>query len=334
MIPAIDPRTRRACGTALGALLLLAPLSAAATVLTGEVQAVDAQPILVPPSDSSPVVLRYYVPDGQAVKAGEVVLRIDPGQAASQILTLDAQIQQATAKAAKELAELQVKRVDAELALADAEAMLATAKLDAAIPKDLISRLDYERHQGERDRAQRELALKRQELADAREAIARRKRDSGIEAEKLGAQRAANAARVLGAEVRALAAGVVVHGFSNDRRQSGRIDEGSSSYPGEKVGEVVSGGAMRVRAWAFEPDRRGLKLGQAVELAFDALPHERAAGRITAIAGAPDRKPEWGGGRYFAIDIAIDTKPAGQLLPGMSVRVKTRPAAVAAGASR
>ena len=125
-----------------------------------------------------------------------------------------------------------------------------------------------------------------------------------------------------------------MHGFSNDRRQSGRIDEGASSQPGEKVGEVVSGGGMRVRAWAFEPDRRRLKVGQPVRLAFDALPHRRATGRITAIAGAPDRKPEWGDGRYFAIDIAVDAKPDGRLLPGMSVRVNTQPAATTAGASR
>lgn len=333
MIPAIDPSWRRACGTLLGAVLLT-PLAAGAAMLTGELQAVDAQPILVPASNSSPVVLRYYVPDGQAVKAGEVVLRIDPGQAASQILALDAQIQQTRAKGAKELAELQVRRVDAELALADAEAALATAKLDAAIPRDLIPRLDYERYQGERDRAQRELVLKRQELADARAAITRRQRDGEIEVEKLSAQRAAHALRVEGAEVRALAAGVVIHGFSNDRRQSGRIDEGASSRPGEKVGEVVSGGAMRVRAWAFEPDRRGLKMGQLVQLAFDALPHQRAVGRITAIAGAPDRKPEWGGGRYFAIDIALDTRPVGRLLPGMSVRVNTQPVAITTGAAR
>src|SRR5262245_35736845 len=83
--------TRRVDLAALLALALL-PFAANAVVLTGEVQAVDAQPIRVPPSDSSPVVLRYYIPDGQPVKAGDVVLRIDPGQSASQIRTLDAQI--------------------------------------------------------------------------------------------------------------------------------------------------------------------------------------------------------------------------------------------------
>jgi multidrug resistance efflux pump len=279
------------------------------------------------------VVLRYYIPDGQTVKAGDVVLRIDPGQSASQIRLLDAQIEQARAKTAKELAELQVKRVDAEIAVVDAEAALATAKLDAAIPKDLISRLDYERHQGELARAQRELVLKRKELADAHAAVARRRHDANLEVEKLKVERAYHAVRVDTAEVRADRAGVVVHGFSTDRREQGRIDEGASARPGEKVGAVVGVGAMRVRAWALEPDRRGLAMGQTVQLAFDALPGRVATGRITAIAGAPNRRPEWGQGRYFAIDIALTSAAPALLLPGMSVRVMPRSGATA-GASR
>jgi hypothetical protein len=87
---------------------------------------------------------------------------------------------------------------------------------------------------------------------------------------------------------------------------------------------------MRVRAWALEPDRRGLRVGQRVRLAFDARPGRNAEGRITAIAGASDKKPEWGHGRYFTVDIEL--LPQQQMLgmlPGMSVRVDA-PTAVAA----
>ena len=99
--------------------------------------------------------------------------------------------------------------------------------------------------------------------------------------------------------------------------------------PGSKAGEVVSGGAMRVRAWALEPDRRHLRLGQGVQLAFDAYPGRHLPGRIQAIAGAPDRKPEWGEGRYFTVDIELVQQPKFKLLPGMSVRV-TAPSATGA----
>ena len=45
--------------------------------MTGEVRAENAEGIYVPPSDSSPVVLRYYVPEGTRVQPGDVLVEID-----------------------------------------------------------------------------------------------------------------------------------------------------------------------------------------------------------------------------------------------------------------
>ena len=200
------------------------------------------------------------------------------------------------------------------------------------MPRELISRLDYDRYQGELDRATREAALKRTELASARAAVERRRNDGALEVQKLQVQRDYSATRMRNSEVRADRDGIVVHGF-NQGWMEGRIDEGSSAMPGSKAGEVVSGGTMAVRAWALEPDRRGLVEGQQVELAFDALPGHKAVGKITSIGGAPDRKPEWGDGKYFTIDIAL-ASPQSRLLPGMSVRVLAKPPSANAGKAK
>lgn len=313
--------------------LSLLPLAAAAVVLTGEVQAVDSQVINTPQANMVPVTIRYFVPEGTQVKKGDVLLRVDAGQAAAQIPEVESKIEQAQARAAKELAELKVKAIDAELALVDAEAALDTAKIEARIPRELISGLDYDRHQGELDRATREAALKRVELANARAAVARRNEDGRLEIDKLELERDFLAAQVQTAEVRADRDGVLLHGFNNNWI-GGRIDEGSATVPGSKAGEVVRGSAMRVRAWALEPDRRGLKVGQAVQLAFDAFPGRQLGGRIVAISGAPDRKPEWGSGRYFTIEIELLAQGQLALLPGMSVRVTAVASTPSQGASR
>lgn len=302
-----------------------------AVVLTGEVRATEAQAIITPQSNTAPVVIRFFVPEGDPVKKGDVVLRIDPGQSAAQIPELDARIEQTRARGDKEVAELEVKALDAELALVDAGAELATARIDARIPKGLIADLDYDRHQGELDRATREATLKRQQLAEAREAVRRRRDDAQLEVRKLVVQREYHALMVRTSEVRADRDGYVVHGFNNNWI-GGRIDEGSSTMPGSRAGEVVSGRGTRVRAWALEPDRRGLETGQPVELGFDAIPGSRVEGRISAISGAPDRRPEWGSGRYFTVDIDFDAGDL-RLLPGMSARVVARPVAQA-GAAR
>lgn len=335
------PPERLSTALRAGVLAALATLAAAgvqAAVLTGEVRSVGAQPVYTPQSNSAPVVIRYFVPEGQAVKAGELVLRIDPGQAGTQIPELEAKIEQARAKAAKELAELEVKAIDAEVALVEAEAALATAKIEAAIPRELISQLDYDRHQGELDKTTREARLKRELLDAARAAVTRRKQDGQLEVDKLSVQRDYYTAVLRQSEVRAERDGIVLHGFNNNWI-GGRIDEGSSTMPGSRAGEVVgAGGGMQVRAWALEPDRRGLRIGQSVQLSFDALPRERVRGVIASIAGAPDRKSEWGEGRYFSVDIDLPPRHGLRLLPGMSVRVMTAgaapPRAPAAGAAR
>jgi HlyD family secretion protein len=301
-------------------LLLGAGGVEAAVLLSGEVRAENAESIITPPSNSSPVVLRYYVPEGTRVAPGDVLVRIDPGGSATQIRQLDAQIEQARARAAKELAELQVKAIDAEKAWVDARAARDKARVDAEIPRAHLSALDFDRHQGERERAEREYALKQEELDAARAAVERRAADGALEVDKLLADRVYHEAQVANAEQRATMEGVVLHGFDNWR--GGRFDEGSSAFPGNKIGEVVGDGGMTVRAYALEPDRGALREAQQVELSFDALPGVRIRGRIARIAGAPEPKAEWGEGRYFTVDIEPIDAAALPLRPGMSVRVE------------
>lgn len=306
--------------------LALAATCARAVVLTGEVRSDGAQAILTPPSMSSPVVLRFYVADGTRVKKGDVLLRIDAGTAAAQLRDLQDKIEAARVQVAKDVADLELKRVDAELALIDARAARDGAAVDAAIPRQLLSALDYDRYQGTAESTRRAAQLKQTELDDARAAVARRRHDGELETRKLELQLGFFQSQVDAATVTAQHDGVVIHAFQNrffgGASGSGRYEEGSTSYPGNKVGEVVSDGVRSVRAFALAPDRRDLKTAQGVRLVFDALPGTLANGTITAIANAPEAKLEWGDGSYYAIDIALDAAAAAlPLLPGMNVRV-------------
>ena len=315
-----EPRLRHRIAAAL--VLAALPSLAGAVVLTGEVQALDAQVIYTPQSNMSPVTIAFYVPEGSRVKKGDVLLRVDASQAAAQVPEIELQIEQSRARAEKEIAELQVKALDAEVALVDAKAALAKAKVDAAIPKDLISGLDYDKYQGELDHAGREAVLKQREFENARAAVERRRNDAGLEIDKLQLRRDYMKAQADQAEVRADRDGVVLHGFNNNWL-GGRIDEGSATMVGSRAGQVVRGGEVRIVAWALEPDRRGLEKGQRVTVAFDALPGRDIGGRIASIAGAPTEKPEWGNGRYFELAVALDRQGTLPLLPGMSARVST-----------
>lgn len=317
---------RASCPAVIACILLafggISTAHAARLALTGEVIALDAQPLIVPPSNSSPVVLRKFAADGTRVKKGDVVLAIDPGGSEQQRRQLLAQIEQLQARLAKELATLQVAAIDAELALIDADAALKRAKLDAGIPKQHLSALDYDRYQGELERATRDFEVRTQERDSARQAVERRGADGALEVERMRAQLSYHELMVGGAEVRAEIDGVIVAG--TEPRSGQRTVEGSSVFPGNEAGRIIGeSGRLVVRAYAPETERDRLQPGQAVALKFDALPG-RIDAKIERIAAAPDRKREWGDGRWMTVDVPMP-KAIDGLLPGMSVRVETEP---------
>jgi multidrug resistance efflux pump len=298
-------------------------------LITGVVDALDSQAILVPPSNSSPVVLRNYVAEGAVVKAGDVVLSIE-GQDAASVDQQRTAADQAAARAEKETAELDVKAVEAARALANARAALAKAKVDAALPRAQISGLDFDRYRVEHERATLDLEVKQKASTIAAEAVAMRTRDAALEAKKLQLGIAFTLARRELAQVRAARDGVVVHGYSEWRGE--RYDEGSSGFPGNTVGQVMGNGRMRVRAWALEADRPFLAEGQGVRLQFDALPGATLQATIAAIANAPEARASWGNGRYFRLDIDLPAEHKLPLVAGMSVLVEPRQAGAAAPA--
>ena len=306
----------------LAGLLCWAPCLAGAETIwfTGELQALESESIIVPPSNSSPVVLRYLAPEGELVEPGEVLVRIDPGNSATQVSQLESQLLILEATAARDIAALAVAAADAERALVDADAALAKARIDAGIPRQHLSALDFDRYQGELERAEREQALKREELQAARAAIERKRNDARLEADKLRADLVWHSSQVQNAEQRAETRGRVVYGF--DAWRGHRYEEGASAHPGNKVGEVVGAGGFEVRGHVLEADRAGLAVEQAVQLHFDAFPGRRFSGRIVRISGAPEARAQWGEGRYFSVDIELGEALPDNALPGMSVRIE------------
>lgn len=315
------------------AMLCANPVAAATSrvILSGEVQAQNAQPLYCPPSNTSPVVLRYYVSEGKAVKKGDVVIRIDAGQSAAMIQTLSAQIDQTEARVAQEIATLEVAAIDAERAYVDADALFRKAEVDAAIPKQHLSALDYDRYQGERIRTERDLALRIKERDAATTAVARRREDAKLEIDKLRQDLLYHQTQVAMAEVKANVDGIVVHGFNPWRGD--RFDEGSQAWPGMKVGDVVDRGPVMVQAYALEADRSAISVGQKVRLRFDSRPELQVEAAIASISGAPATKMELGNGRYFTVTIPVADSENLGLLPSSSVRVEPLTPAALAGST-
>jgi multidrug efflux pump subunit AcrA (membrane-fusion protein) len=308
--------TARQPAAAAPAPAATASADARPVLLTGEVEALDSQTLFVPPSNSAPIVLRTFLPEGTQVKAGDVVLRTDAANATN-VAQLRIERERARAKADSETATLEVAAIEAEKALVSAQAALDKAKVDAALPKPQIGALNYDRHQAELGRATRDLAIKQDSLNNARAAVARRKEDGALEVRKMQINEAFQIAQLEQSQVRAARDGIVVHGYSPFNGE--RLDEGSSAWPGNAAGTVLGDGRMVVTAWVLEADRPWLHEGQAIVLHFDALPGVALTGTLERITSAPEARTRWGLGRYFRATIALPEHHGLALTAGMSV---------------
>ncbi len=289
-------------------------------MLTGDVQASGAAPIVMPPSNSSPTLIRYFVAEGQTVKMGDPVLRIDPGTQAS-ISDLQAQMDLTQARADKELAALSVAAVNAEILQLEARAASERAKLDAAVPKIHLSPLDFDRFAAEAARSAQDLTQKSKVLSSARAALRRKREDAELELNKAKVELAFAMAGIARSEVKATVSGMVTHGFNEGRGGGRRYDEGENAQSGSVVGQVLNGDRTFVRAYALEADRTYLQEKQRVALSVDALPSLPITGEIRMIANAPEARAAWGDGRYFRVEIDLPPEHQAKLAPGMSVRV-------------
>src|SRR5438105_3326861 len=126
--------------------------------LTGELEAAHGEAITVPKLPSWQTSIKWVADDGAEVKKGDRVVELDNTQFTS---GLDAK-RQAVAQAEQELqqkdaegdADMLQKRLDVETKQADYE----KTKLDAAVPKEILSAREYEDRQIKYKRATVELA--------------------------------------------------------------------------------------------------------------------------------------------------------------------------------
>src|SRR5215813_8874741 len=141
-------------------------------VLTGEVRAGRGHDLVVPRLPQWETSVKWLITDGAQVKQGERVVELDNSIFAT---NLDAK-RQAVAQAQQELqqkdaewhADTLQKQIDAEKRRADYD----KAKLDAQVPKEVLSAHDFQDHQIKFQRAEVELAKAADLLKSQRVSVA------------------------------------------------------------------------------------------------------------------------------------------------------------------
>lgn len=283
------------------------------------------------------VVTRVLVEDNQHVKAGDPIAELDPADQHVRVEQIEAQIASA---------RQQVIQADAQVAQVKAQAEAAGAQVGQSQALLVRARQDAERF-GQLYNTQMKAVSKAEvDAANAARAAATAdvaaRRDTA-NAAKANIAAATSARDVLNAQIKVLQAQLKDAqqqvGYSRivapvDGRIGRRsVEVGARVQPGQQLVAVVED-KVWVTANFKETQLAGLKPGQEVELAVDALPDEHLVGRVDSFSPASGNQfallpADNATGNFTKIvqrvpvKIVFDQKDvqrlAGRLVPGMSV---------------
>jgi HlyD family secretion protein len=297
-------------------------------LLTGALHPTRAIDVLVPASDASGLVIRWLVPDGAAVKAGDRLFVLDGDSLADRLA--DARRRLATVEA--ELRVLQktnaVDLAKKQLDLRDAEITRDKARLHDGLPDDLVSRRDAEEAKLRLIQAEAALHSTQGELATEAEQHALGEQLKRLELDQTRRATLATAEAIDALVVQAPRDGMVMINQQpfGDGHKFRVGDSVRSAMPIVSLPDLTR--PMEVRASLSDVDDGLVTVHMAGRCTLDAYPAERVVCSVEQLAPvarpSPGRDPLR---RAFEVTLALAHGDDPRLRPGMSVKVELdRPA--------
>lgn len=288
-------------------------------LLTGSLQARNAEHFTVPQTPSWQIQIKWMVPEGESVNPGDPVVRFDNSNMTSDIENMEMNLRDKLEEKKQKRAEYDFQKKEVELKVKQAEIEYEKIKLDAAIPKGIISDYEYEQKQLELRTSEEALKKARVEkevkLVTLNSELKRLDIDIAEERDKLEQSRKTLEDLTL----KATTAGTVVYedlGWPNRRK----VQVGDNAFAFDTVATIPDRNSLQVEAWVNETDINRVKPGQRVDIVLDAYPARRFSGTVKDVLNSAEEKQFWGKSRYFKALIEPDTRDFDIMKPGMSLK--------------
>ncbi|HYS53284.1 MAG TPA: HlyD family efflux transporter periplasmic adaptor subunit [Thermoanaerobaculia bacterium] len=292
--------------------------------LTGELEAARGEAITVPNLPSWQTSIKWVADDGAEVKKGDRVVELDNSQFTS---GLDAK-RQAVAQAEQELqqkdaegdADMLQKKLDVETKKSDYE----KTKLDAAVPKEILSAREYEDRKIKYKRATVELAKAKDVLRSSITASRSDRSNLILNLEKARRELDTAETAINALILRSPRDGIVV---LRDHPWEGRkIKEGDPVFVGLLLALLPDLSSTQVTASLADVDDRKISVGMPATVVLDAYPSMTFPGRVAAISAVAQENTtnRQSLRRSFRVTIKLDRLDALRMRPGLSARVTIR----------
>lgn len=307
--PASSPRVRR--GTFVNQI-----------VITGELEAARGASVSVPQLPSWQTSIKWLAPDGVEIKAGERVVELDNTSIANELdqkkLAETQARQELEQRNAEWTTDLREKNFDVERKRSDLE----KAKLEAAVPKDIISAREYE------DR-QTKLKLAITEYDKARETL--RAQQKAVTSDRANLElKIAHAQRDVGTSMRALdqmvlrapRGGIVV---IRDHPWEGRkLQNGDTVWVGFPIALMPELDSLQVTASLADVDDGRIAAGMPATVTVDGYPAVHFPATIGSVSAVAQEEARLSMRRKFRVVVKLTKIDPALMRPGLSARVEIR----------
>jgi multidrug efflux pump subunit AcrA (membrane-fusion protein) len=288
-------------------------------VLSGEVEALSSDNLVVPRTPSWLISVRWLAQDGALVKKGDRVVEFDSSSFTTTLEDKRGAIVRAEGELASQLARDRATLADKEMEVERRRADLEKARIEAGVAPDLYPRRLHQ---------EKQLALSTQKdaLTKAEEDLAAQRRSLRLEEriKEVALQRSrrdlTDVERMLeDLTLRAPRDGLVQ--IAINRRENRKYLVGDQAFPGWAVATMPDLAAIQVRARLGDVDDGAVREGMRADCVLDAYPNKVWKGTVRQVS--PVARPEGRDSVRRFFDVVVALEGASELMrPGMSVRVE------------
>jgi len=301
-------------------------------VLSGELAAVQSDPLVAPRTPMWAVRIRWMEQDGAPVKAGQKVLEFDNAAFAGSLDQKRIARSQAANTLAEHAAAREVQRADKAYAVEEKRIAREKAETKAAIPEELQTRREWQEAQLALEKAKAEEAKATEDLSAFNTSSQAEEEVDRIALAKATREIQETEAALEELVLRAPRDGILILG--DNRQENRKFQVGDNTWPGNVVMELPDLSQMRVDARLWDVDDGRIKPGLLVRVTLDAFPEKVFTGKVESVAAVAQETSFRSMRRAFTVRVALERSDPERMRPGMSAKVEvlggTRPAALLA----
>jgi HlyD family secretion protein len=288
-------------------------------VITGELRAARGEELAVPHLPQWQTTIKWIAQDGAETKKGDRVVELDNSTFSS---NLDAK-RQAVAQAQQELqqkeAEWKADTLDKQLDVERKRADYDKTKLDAAVPKEIVSAREFNDRQIKFKRAEVELA-KAIDVFKSQKTSVKSDGDNLLLNLRKAQRELDIAERAIDELIlRAPRDGIVV--VRDHPWEGRRLQEGDSVFIGLALAQFPDMSSLQVEADLADVDDGRIGAGMPATIVLDAYPNMSFPGRVASISAVAQESSRTSLRRAFRVRVALDRLDAVRMRPGLSSRV-------------